>query len=100
MWKYSFIFIIGVIFASCQSISNEWQVYRHASSLNDTLSYQAYQYLREHLPEEKWQYWIKNPDFFTKDLNQIVTLQYICRIYTPVTNRPGAYRELEKRLFG
>lgn len=72
MWKYSFIFIIGVIFASCQSISNEWQVYRHASSLNDTLSYQAYQYLREHLPEEKWQYWIKDPDFFTKDLNHVI----------------------------
>lgn len=58
---------------SCQSISNEWQVYQYISSLNDTLSYQAYQYLKENLPDEKWQYWINDPDFFIQDLNNALT---------------------------
>lgn len=48
---------------ACQSISNEWQVYQSVNSLNDTLSTQAYRYLKAHLPKEKWQYWISNPDF-------------------------------------
>lgn len=73
MWKNIFIFIIGSMLVSCQSISNEWQVYQYISSLNDTLSYQAYQYLKENLPDEKWQYWINDPDFFIQDLNNALT---------------------------
>lgn len=72
MQKNFFIFIMGIILVSCQSISNEWQVYQSVSRLNDTLSYQAYQYLKAHLPDEKWQYWIKDPDFFTQDLNNVI----------------------------